>query len=163
MAKYRFSLQCLLMFLLFTATAAWATGQLLTVQAQEAQMRKSASFTSGQTARLLYGDTVTVLEEKGDWYRVSGQGATGWMHNSAFAGSGSTQLSAGSGNVDPKVSEREVSMAGKGFNSQVEQAYRSSHPEGYAKVDAMLRINFSPSDLEAFLAAGKSSQQGGAQ
>ena len=54
------------MFLLFTATAAWATGQLLTVQAQEAQMRKSASFTSAQTAKLLYGDTVTVLEEKGD-------------------------------------------------------------------------------------------------
>lgn len=163
MGAYRFALQCVFMVLLLAATTAWAAGQLLTVQTQDAQMRKSASFTSSQTARLLYGDTVTVLEEKGDWYRVSGQGASGWMHNSAFAGSGGAPLSAGSGNVDPKVSEREVSMAGKGFNSQVEQAYRSAHPEGYAKVDAMLRINFSPSELEAFLAAGRNSRQGGAQ
>ena len=163
MVKYRLSLLFLFIFLLLATTAAWAASQLLAVQAQEAQMRRSASFTSAQTAKLLYGDTVTVLEERGDWYHVSGQGATGWMHSSAFAVDGRVPLSAGSANVDPNVSEREVSMAGKGFNSQVEQAYRSAHPEGYAKVDAMLRINFSPSELEAFLAAGKASQQGGAQ
>ncbi len=163
MVKCRFSLQFLLVFILFTTTAAWAAGQLLTVRTHDAGMRKSASFTSRQTAKLLYGDTVTVLEQKGDWYLVRSQGATGWMHGNAFAGGGSGQASAGSADVDVTVSEREVSMAGKGFNSQVEKAYRSSHPEGYAKVDAMLRINFSPRELEAFLADGRASRQGRAQ
>ena len=163
MQKYRFSLQFLIMSLLLTATTAWGAGQLLTVQVQEAQIRKSASFTSGQSAKLFYGDTVTVLEEKGDWYRVSGAAATGWIHNSAFAGGRPAQFSAGSADVSAKVSEREVSMAGKGFNSQVEQAYRAAHPGGYARVDAMLRINYSSSELEAFLAAGRASRQGGAQ
>ena len=160
MAQRRFPLQICLVCILFAATVAWAAGQQLTVQVQEAQMRKSASFTSGQTAKLFYGDTVDVLEEKGDWYRVSGAGATGWMHTSSFAGGTPATLSAGSADVNPNVSDREVSMAGKGFNPEVEQAYRSAHPEGYAKLDAMLRINYSPSELEAFLAAGKASQGG---
>jgi len=100
------------------------------------------------------------LQEKGDWYYVSGAGTTGWIHNSAVARGRTASRSAGSGDVNVKVSEREVSMAGKGFSAEVERAYRAAHPAGYAKVDAMLRINHSPTALEAFLAAGR---QGGAQ
>jgi len=142
---------------------AWATGQLLTVQVQEAYLRKSASFTSGQSAKLFYGDTVTVLQEKGDWYQVSRADTTGWMHNSAIASGRAATLAAGSANVSAKANEREVSMAGKGFNAEVERAYRATRPEGYAKVDAMLRTNYSPSALETFLAAGRPSRQGGAR
>jgi hypothetical protein len=163
MISRRFTMRFVIMVLLLAATSAWAAGQRLSIQVREAQMRKSASFTSSLTTTLVYGETVTVLEERGDWRLVSAVGVTGWMHSSAFGGGGSTQYSAGSADASAKVSEREVSMAGKGFNTQVEQAYRSAHPEGYAKVDAMLRINYSPGELEAFLAAGKESRQGGAQ
>ena len=148
----------LLLFSLLWVTAAWAAGQRLTVQTQDAELRKSASYTSGVVSKLSYGETVSVLEEKGSWYRVSSGSGTGWMHNSAFAGGRPAGMSAGGADASAKVSDREVSMAGKGFNPEVERAYRSTHPEGYAKLEAMMRLNYSPGQLEAFLAAGKVGQ-----
>ena len=163
MTRYRFLMQFFIIALLLAATTALAAGQQLSVQVQEAQMRRSASFSGSLAATLVYGESVTVLEERGDWYRVRWAGETGWMHSSAFAGARTTAYSSGSDNVSAKVSEREVSMAGKGFNAQVEDAYRTTNPAGYAAVEAMLRINYSPGELEAFLAAGRDSRQGGIQ
>jgi len=162
MPVHRFSLHSLIVPALLAATMAWAAGQSLTVQVQEAQLRQGASFTSPPVAKLPYGAQVSVLEQKGDWYSVQSGTTTGWMHNSAFAAARPAQMTAGKSVTPANVSEREVSMAGKGFGQETARAYASAHPEGYAAVEAMLRVSFAPGELEAFLAAGQAGK-GGAQ
>lgn len=140
------------MFIAVTTTA-WAIGQTLAVQVREVPMRASPTFTGRPVATLSYGQTVSVMEEKGDWVRASSAGSTGWLHVSALT---ERQLSLSSGGQDmtAKAGEREVAAAGKGFNAKTERAYRQGHPDGYAQVEAMLRIQYSPKELYAFLAAG---------
>jgi len=167
MANRRFPLQFFIAPLLLALLAAWpaahaAVGQQMTVQTQEAQVRQSPSFTSPVTAKLSYGDAVSVQEEKGDWVRVSRANAAGWVPKSAFAAA-KAQMAAGRATAGAKVSEREVSMAGKGFGPETEKAYTKAHPEGYAAVAAMMRFSYTPGELEAFLVAGQQPKRGGAQ
>jgi len=159
----RFFFLFLIVSALLAATMAWAAGQSLTVQVQEAQLRSAASATSSLVAKLPYGTQVSVLEQKGDWYSVQSGNVTGWLHSTAFAAARPAQMTAGKGFASANVSEREVSMAGKGMDQETARAYASTHPEGYAAVEAMLRISFAPGELEAFLAAAQAGKQGGAQ
>ncbi len=139
---------------LMSMAAARAVGQTLTVQVREVQMRASPSFTGRPTATLAYGQAVSVLEEQGAWVKASGAQGEGWVHASALT-ERRLNLSSGARNAASKASDREVAAAGKGFTAETEQAYRQSHPGGYADVEAMLRFRYSPSELSAFLAAGK--------
>ena len=148
---------------LFLATAAWAVGKNLTVQVREVQMRTEASFASGLGATLHYGQVVDVLDSKGPWQRVSSGSDSGWVHQNALTDQ-RLGLSAGGEDVAAGVGDREVTMAGKGFNSQTEQAYRASHPGGYAKVEEMLLITYPPDVLYSFLKDGRAgARQGVAQ
>ena len=144
-----------------TAAAAWAAGQILAVQVREVPMRASPTFTGRPVATLTYGQTVSVMEEKGDWVRASGAGSAGWLHASALT-ERQLGLSSGAQDAAAKAGEREVAAAGKGFNAETERAYRQGHPDGYAQVEAMLRIQYSPKELYAFLAAGALSPGKGA-
>ena len=136
------------------SAAAWAVGQVLTVQVREIQMRTTPSFTGKPAATLSYGQTVSVLEEKGAWTRARGSKGEGWVHTSALT-ERQLDLSAGRKDVSSKVNEREIASAGKGFTAETEKAYQQNNSGGYAQVEAMLRIAFSPEELQKFLAAGK--------
>lgn len=161
MAKRSIMLTILAVLLL--VGTAWAVGKNLTVQVREVQMRTDASFSSGLGATLHYGQVVSVLNSKGAWQQVSSGSDTGWVHQNALTDQ-RLGLSAGGQDVAAEASDREVTMAGKGFNSQTEQAYRVSHPGGYAKVEEMLLINYPPDVLYNFLKDGRSgSGQGVAQ
>lgn len=148
---------------LLLVTTAWAVSKTLTVQVREVQMRTAASFTSGLGSTLHYGQVVSVLESKGSWYHVDSGSGQGWVQQSALTDQ-RIGLSAGGQDVGAGVGDREVTMAGKGFNAQTEQAYRADHPDGYAKVEEMLRFNYPPDVLAAFLRDGQAgSRQGVAQ
>lgn len=142
------------MALILLAASAWASGQMLTVRERETQMRAAPSFTGGLTATLAYGQKVEVVEDRGAWLLVNAGGASGWVHRNALTDQ-EIRLASGSANVATSASAREVSMAGKGFSVQTEEAYRQAHPQGYAQVDAMAGITYSPEALRAFLAAGE--------
>lgn len=152
MAKRGVLLAVLAMLLL--AGTAWAVGQTLSVQVREVQLRTAASFSSGLGATLRYGQSVNVLEEQGAWVKVSGGGESGWVHRNALTNK-PLNLSAGGQDVAAGVGDKEVSMAGKGFNAQTEQVYRQEHPGGYAQVEAMLKNSYPPDVLYAFLEAGQ--------
>lgn len=135
--------------------AAWAVvGEILTVQVRETPMRSAPSFTGPPAGQLSYGQTVSVLEEQGVWVKAQGAGGTGWVHASALTGK-RLSLVAGAGDVASRADEREVAAAGKGFNAETERAYRQGHPDGYGQVEAMLRFQYDPERLQAFLAAGQ--------
>jgi tetratricopeptide (TPR) repeat protein len=58
----------------------------LTVSAEVGRVRKEPSLEAGILYRAARGESLSLLEEKGDWRRVGLQdGRTGWAHRSLFA------------------------------------------------------------------------------
>ena len=137
---------------LLLASTAWA--ESLSVQTRETSLRAAPSFTSKLLATLSYGQQVDSLGQQGAWVQVKSADSSGWVHQSALT-TRTLNLSSGGQASSARASEREVSMAGKGFNSSIEQEYRGQHPGGYAQVEAMLQKNYSPEQLYSFLAAGQ--------
>ena len=133
---------------------AWAAGQELVVQVRSTQLRTEPSFTGKPIAALSFGQRVTVREERNPWFLVSAPVGQGWLHRSAVPGTRLT-LTSGSRDASAGMDERTVSMAGKGFDQQTEQAWRQKNSNGYAEVDKMLRFNYKAEESAAFLAAGK--------
>ena len=131
--------------------------KIMTVQVREGQLRATPSHFGKITAKTYYGDQVTVLEEKGDWKRVSvsnGKGQ-GWMHESALTGK-RTVLTAGRSRAGTSVSQDEIALAGKGFSEEVEKEYRKNNANlDYAWINRMETIRISPRQLENFVEDGR--------
>lgn len=149
-------------FWLVLALSLWAAGGAATVQVKETILRDQPSFTGKSLGILKYGAKVSILEEKSGWSRVSVEGGKlqGWVHGSAITKKSvalSSQGGSGTG-----ASSSEVSLAGKGFNAQVEAQYRSQNAAlDFATIDSMEKIRFRPEELKVFLAEGGILPKGG--
>lgn len=152
----------IVMFSLLLALGLWAAGAEAIVQVKETILRDQPSFTGKTLGVLKYGAKVSVLEEKSGWARVSAEAGKlqGWVHGSSITKKAvalSSQGGSGTG-----ASSSEVSLAGKGFNAQVEAQYRSQNAAlDFATIDAMEKIRFKPEELKAFLADGGILPKGG--
>jgi uncharacterized protein YgiM (DUF1202 family) len=135
--------------------------QVMNVQVKEGQVRSTPSFVGKIVGKAGYGQSVNVLEQRGDWSQVSFAGVGGWMHASALTAA-DLDLQSGSG-APSSVSGQEMALAGKGFNSQVEKEYRQAHGGDFAGVDRMERNTVPTETLMAFLKDGGVKPQGGAQ
>jgi uncharacterized protein YgiM (DUF1202 family) len=144
------------------AVAAVAATRTLSVQVREGQLRERPSFLGKVTTAVAYGDRLTVLEERAGWSKVrSGGGAEGWIHTSALTEK-RVVLKASDANVAAGASGEELALAGKGFNEEVEQAYRADNPQAdYAWVDRMEAVVVNAEEAVAFLAAGDVAPKGG--
>lgn len=116
-------------------------------------MRDTPSFLGKVTGSLAYGDRVDLVAQEGDWRRVSLDGKQGWLHASALTEK-RVKLKAGDEDAAAAASGKEVALAGKGFNKQVEQAYRQKKGLDYAPIDRMERMNATPEERQAFLREG---------
>ncbi len=129
-------------------------GSQATVKVRSQHMFPRPVFYAEPIVELSFGEVLSLGEESGDWFMATRSGGTsGWVHTTALTGAvvGEGGIGSGSG----EVSSDEVMLAGRGFNSQVEDAYSSDHPElDFTKVDAMERLEVAPAELEAFLAEG---------
>ncbi len=135
---------------------------VLNVQVRDGQVRDNPSFLGKIVGKANYGQSVSVVQEQGDWVKVSlADGASGWMHRSTLTDKQLT-LSGGTGAAEG-VSGKEMALAGKGFSAQVEADYRRSHGGNYAAIDRMELIKYDPATLLAFLAQGGIKPQGGAK
>ena len=139
--------------------------KIMSVQVREAQLRATPSFLGKILAKTSYGDQVTVLDERGDWQKVSidSKKLQGWMHNTALT-SKRIALKAGQENVGSSVSSNEIALAGKGFNEEVEKEYRKTNKNiDYTWINRMETINISQDQMLNFVISGKLSQdaQGG--
>ena len=146
----------LLLLLLGTgvALAAPKIGSSVTIRVMSAKVMKSPKFigpTSGSVSR---GDTLTVKEVKGDWYRVEGS-YSGWIHKSNVT-EGKVALSSTPGGSGGNVNRDEVELAGRGFTPPVEQQYKEKNPNlDFSHVDAIEKVTIDPSELEDFVTEGK--------
>ncbi len=79
--KRLFTTVLLLCLLLATASLAADTARVAT---KENAIRSDARFFAPVKAKVRYQDTVTVLDKKGDWYKVRFKGAEGYIHKSGL-------------------------------------------------------------------------------
>lgn len=140
---------------LLVAVTAWAIGEVMSIQVRDGSLRSRPSFLGKISAELQYGTQVTVQAKRGPWVKVTdGQGNSGWIHNSALT-ERELELVSGDAAAAAGASTDEIALAGKGFNSQVEEEYKKGLTgEGFRWVDKMETFVVSPIQAEKFLSNG---------
>jgi hypothetical protein len=140
-----------------------AQNQKMSVQVQDGKLRADPSFLGKIIGSVAYGDSVTVIRQQDPWFFVStktGQ-LSGWIHSSALTEK-EIVLRAGDANVQKTASQREIALAGKGFNPQVENEYKKRNPNlDFDLIDRMERIIVSDEEIRQFMKDGKLSPEGG--
>jgi uncharacterized protein YgiM (DUF1202 family) len=152
MARWR-ALLGMGVFLLMVSTT-WSGLGAMSVQVRDGQLRATPSFLGTVVGAVNYGDQVDVQQQQGDWMEVNFKGQKGWMHSSALT---NKTISIGGGGKDAqmKASGKEVALAGKGFNAEVEAQYRKGHQNAnYSAVDQMERVQIAPQEMVVFLDQG---------
>jgi uncharacterized protein YgiM (DUF1202 family) len=134
----------------------------LIVKVQTTSVRKEPKFYSPAVATLVAGESVTQISAQAGWFMVrTSKGVEGWIHSSAV-GSKSFTLAAIDKSLSTQATAEEVALAGKGFNKQVEEEYKSRNKElSFAEVDRMLRIIVKAEELRKFLESGRLGEFGG--
>lgn len=138
--------------------------ETLVVQVKSTFLRKEPVFYGAVVAELTTGDEVEEITSQNGWVKVrTSDGREGWLHSSAVK-KRKFSLLAMNQPVKTQADADEVALAGKGFNKQVEDKYRSENPSiDYTWVEKMLNIRISPAELKAFLEQGKLGEFGGPQ
>ena len=138
--------------------------ETLIVKVQTTYVRKEPKFYSSPIATLNAGDSVTQITAQAGWFRVrTSQGVEGWIHSQAVA-AGKLKVAAMDKSLKMSATADEVALAGKGFNKQVEDEYKSRNKGiSFSEVERMLRIQVTPDELRRFLMDGKLAEFGGAR
>lgn len=140
-----------------------AQNQRMSVQVQDGKLRSDPSFLGKIVGTVAYGDAVTVIRQQDPWFFVStrtGQ-LSGWIHGSALTEK-EIVLRAGDANVQKTASQREIALAGKGFNPEVEKEYKKRNPNlDFEEIDRMEKIVVSDEEIMQFMKDGKLSPEGG--
>jgi len=143
---------CLALFITGLA-AAQTRGSTMYVATRTVALKSSTGFFASTRGTLNYGDRVTVVQVSGKFVEVrsaTNASLTGWT---AVANLSTRQLVSGNTN---SVTASEVALAGKGFNQEVENAYRAQGGElDYADVDRIETLSVSEASLREFLEAGR--------
>ena len=142
-----------------------ARSGVMTVQMKTSELRTTPSGLGRVVTTVKLGDRLTVLEDQGCWSLVSTEtGLTGWIPNSSLVRG---KVDIGSGDRDARVaaSDDEMSLATKGFTSQVEADFKNQHQDvDFTWVDKMIGMDVSTAEMLKFLEQGEvQAGKGGAQ
>jgi hypothetical protein len=145
----------LLVFLGMLAAGAQDQGATLTVTRKTTKLREQKRLFAPAVAELKEGDKLALERKEGAWLAVTFAKLHGWLHESDVSTKPEVRLS-GEG-VRENYTASETAAARKGFNPEVEQAYRSQKPEleaAFRLVDRLQAREVSEDVLRAFLVAG---------
>lgn len=135
--------------LLLSPALSLAASQM--VEVQQAPLRSEPTFFSKIITNVSYHNSVDVTEERGAWRLVKFKQQQGWMHISALLSS-NVRLNAGQ-SLSDSISSKDVSLAGKGFTKEVEDAFKKHHRGiSFAWVDKMEKVKITSPELEKFAA-----------
>jgi len=144
---------CLVLFVTGLAAAQVSAGGTLYVAVKSVALKSSTGFFASNRGTLNYGDRVTVIRVDGKFVEVrsaANSSVTGWT---ASANMSARQVVAGTSST---ASAREVALAGKGFNQEVEQSYRNQQRNlNYTDVDRVEAITVNEAELKKFLEDGR--------
>lgn len=144
------------LFVVPAVSAVPAGTDTLNVQVRSGKLREQPSFLGKIVAEVAYGDQLRILREQGEWrLGRTGTGREGWIHVSALTDD-KIVLAAGTGEVETGASSDELALAGKGFNAQIEEAFRAQNQEiDFAWVDRMEKFTVSSEEMIGFLQTGQ--------
>jgi hypothetical protein len=155
----------LTLVLLLSPVFALDVGDKPAVSVRHGDLRSAPGFLAGITSQADYGESVEILEIRGDWLRVraAGSGDEGWLHSSVVAEKVDLRLERAGGSTAGGVTSREIALAGRGFSEQVEAQYKNEKGLDFALVDKMEGYGRPIEELAAFFAdAGMTVSDGGA-
>jgi len=151
--KFRF----LLVLAALALTAAAAYSSTITVLVQETALRKRAQSYAPSVGTARLGQKFESSGLEAGFHKTP----SGYVHSSAVT---ERKVRLGSADsVGGGASAEEVTLAGKGFNAQVEKSYGDKSAVNFSAVNAMERRTASESELFAFLRAGGLLPEGGAK
>ncbi len=159
--KYWLVLGCITL----AASALTAAPADMSVQVKTVPMRATPSFLGAVVAPLNYGDRLQVLEQQGEWSKVTAPGGkTGWVHGSALTKK-KIEMKAGDRSAQTAASGDEMALAGKGFNSAVEADFKAKNQNiDFTWVDKMEKMKVASEAMEQFLKdGGVKPREGGAR
>ncbi len=134
------------------AAAQASKGGTMYVAVKTVALKSSTGFFAGTKGTLNYGDRVTILQINGKNAEVrsaANSSITGWT---ATANLSAKQIVSGNTNT---ASAKEVALAGKGFNQEVENSYKSKGKANYADVDKVETFSVNETTLRKFLEDGR--------
>jgi len=144
---------CLVLIITGIASAQARAGGTLFVSVRDLDLKADTGYFSNVRGKLNYGDRVTVVQVQGRFVEVrsaANSSLTGWTASSNFS---TRQVVAGTSST---ATAREVALAGKGFNQEVEQTYRSQQQSlNYADVDRVEAITINQTAFRRFLEEGR--------
>ena len=136
-----------------TAAAQVRAGQAAWVSAKTVDLKASTGIFAATQGKLEYGAEVSVLQISGNWAQVrsaANSSISGWMSSANL----STKRIAATGSTS-SASASEVALAGKGFNQEVENSYKTSGNLNYADVDRTEALSINLDELERFVIEGR--------
>ncbi len=128
-----------------------------TVITKENAIRESCRFFAPVKATVHYGDALEVVSQEGDWFQVNFRGVQGCIHKSAITKKSFSLSKLNlTGSQKQSTSGQEVALAGKGFNPQVESAYKNQNPQlNFGEVNSIENYRVPESRLREFIRSGK--------
>lgn len=142
-----------LIILFFLFIPSYVLAETFIVITKENTIREYPRFFAPIKAYVRYGDMLNAIGKEGDWYRVNFRNVTGYIHKTAVEQRTSTPV--GSFSSRTGATQEEITLAGKGFNPQVESAYRAKNPQfRYDLVEKVEKYDVSDAELFSFIRAG---------
>lgn len=137
------------------ALASAALAATVTVMVQETQIRRRPQFYAPAVATVHLGQRLESEDAQNGWYPVSSEKGDGFIHSSAVT-SKSVSLSSAKSIGAGSTSAEEITLAGKGFNEQVERSYKGKNSDvDFGAVDAMEKRKVSDVEVLKFMQAGQ--------
>jgi uncharacterized protein YgiM (DUF1202 family) len=143
---------CLVLFVAGFAAAQVSRGGTLFVAIRTVDLKSGTGWFASNRGRLNYGDQVTVLQVSGKFVEVrstANPSLTGWT---ASANMSTRPVVAGATGT---ATAREVALAGKGFNQEVEDSFRAQNDLNFDDVDRVEAITVDMGVLRRFLEEGR--------
>ena len=156
MKKFAFITVACLLLGLCGLTVLAVEQKLMSVQVKKGTVRSTPSFLGRIIASLNYGDQVVVKEEKNSWSKIEVPGIykEAWMHSSALSNK-KIVIKPGASDVEQAASNDELTLAGRGFNQEVEKEFKSQNPRmDFTWIDRMEKMVVSQSEIQAFVKKG---------
>lgn len=140
-------------FMAATLSGIWA-GSLVSKKVYmliDQEVKSGTGFFSSSLGKIFTGDTVKVVEEKGNWVKVEtdGKKLIGWIPSSSV-----TTKKVPKSNSRTTASADEIALAGRGWNSDIEKSFRGDMKKAYEMIDRMESINLDSEILLEFIKDG---------
>jgi len=138
--------------------SAQTKGSTMYVAVKKVDLKSGSGFFSSKNGKMLnYADKVTILSVSGKNVEVQSTTDTSKKGWTAYANLSAKQIVSGSTGT---TSQDDAALAGKGFNKEVEEAYKKDKTDlDFNKVDKVEAITVED-DIEAFLTNGNLSTGG---